>query len=114
MDNHPLTHDRWATPDNPEFGWVRFSDLRKMKRACQGIGTLARILWNSANEPDSTSAQSLDPWVTSNLLGGIESLCDHVADLVEVAHDAAQMDVGFAAVEKTTLNRIKGIAAMQT
>ena len=97
MDNYPLTHDRWATPDDPEFGWVRVADLRKMERACVGIWAIARIVGNSANEPDSTGAQPLDPWVTSNLLGGIESLCDHVVDLVEVALDGAQEGCGFKA-----------------
>lgn len=29
MDDHPLTHDRWATPDDPEFCTVRFADFRK-------------------------------------------------------------------------------------
>lgn len=94
MDNHPLTHDRWATPDDPEFGSVRFADLRKMERACLGIWAIARIVGNSANEPESTGAQPLDPWVASNLLGGIESLCDHVADLVEMALDDAPLGLG--------------------
>jgi len=89
MDNHPLTHDRWATPDDPEFDWVRFSDLRKMERACLGIWAIARIVGNSVNEPEGTGAQPLDPWVTSNLLGGIESLWEHVADLVELAIEGA-------------------------
>ncbi|MGY6269422.1 hypothetical protein ACXIUT_07000 [Achromobacter denitrificans] len=97
MDNHPLTHDRWTTPDDPEYGWVRFADLRKMERACLGIWAIARVVGNSANGPESTDAQPLGSWVTSNLLGGIESLCDHVADLVEVAFDGAQLNFGFAA-----------------
>lgn len=100
MNDNPYTLDRWATPNDPEIGSIRFADLRKIERACQGIWAIARIVGNSANEPDSTGAQPLDPWVTSNLLGGIESLCDHVADLVEVALDGRQLSFGFATEEK--------------
>ncbi|ASC67221.1 hypothetical protein B9P52_24375 [Achromobacter denitrificans] len=99
MNDRPYTLDRWATPDDPEIGSIRFADLRKIELACQGIWAIARIVGNSANEPESSGAQPLDPWVTSNLLGGIESLCDHVADLVEVALDEAQVGFGFAAEE---------------
>jgi len=82
MDDHPLTHDRWATPDDPEFVRVRFSELRKMERACSAIWTIARIVGNSANEPEASGRQPLDAWIMSNLIGGIESLCDHMADIV--------------------------------
>ncbi len=85
MDDHPLTHDRWALPDDPEHAVVRFGDLRKMERACLGIWAIARIVGNNANEPDTTGTHPLDEWVVSNLMGGVESLCDHLADLVESA-----------------------------
>ncbi|MNU06551.1 hypothetical protein D3C72_2517840 [compost metagenome] len=39
---------------------------------------------NSANEPGATGARPLDAWVVSNLMGGAESLCDRIADLVNV------------------------------
>lgn len=83
MDHHPLTHDRWATPDDPEFVRVRFAELRKMERACSAIWAVARIVGNSANEPEASGRQPLDAWIMSNLIGGIEGLCDHIADLVE-------------------------------
>lgn len=82
MDDHPLTHDRWATPDDPEFFTVRFADFRKMERACAAIWAIARIVGNGANEPEASGGQPLDAWIMSNLIGGIESLCDHMADLV--------------------------------
>ncbi|WP_081955205.1 hypothetical protein [Achromobacter sp. RTa] len=101
MNDHPYTLDRWATPDDPEIGSIRFADLRKIERACQGIWAIARIVGNSANEPTSSGAQPLDPWVTSNLLGGIESLCDHVADLVGTALHGVQVAIGFADEENS-------------
>ncbi|MBD9429509.1 hypothetical protein IB257_06145 [Achromobacter sp. ACM03] len=82
MDDHPLTHDRWATPDDPEFCTVRFADLRKMERANAAIWAIARIVGNRVNEPETSGAQPLDAWIMSNLISGIESLCDHMADLV--------------------------------
>lgn len=87
MEDNPLTYDRWATPDDPEFGVVRFDDLRKIERACQGIWAIARIVGNSVNEPAASDARPLDAWVVSNLMGGVESLCDHLAGLVTVVPD---------------------------
>lgn len=87
MKDNPFTHDRWATPDDPEFGVVRFDDLRKMERACQGIWAIARIVGNSVNEPGASGARPLDAWVVSNLMGSVESLCDHLANFLEVAVD---------------------------
>nr|WP_314364193.1 hypothetical protein [uncultured Achromobacter sp.] len=87
MEDNPFTYDRWATPDDPEFGVVRFDDLRKMERACQGISAIARIVGNSANEPAATGARPLDAWVASNLMGGVESLCEHLAAILDVAID---------------------------
>lgn len=83
MNDHPYTLDRWATPDDPEHGVVRFADLREIERACQGIWAISRIVGNNANSQEGTDTPPLDPWVVSNLLGGIESLCTHIADLVE-------------------------------
>lgn len=82
MNDHPLTHDRWATADDAEFVTVRLAELRKMERACAAIWTIARIVGNGANEPEASGGQPLDAWIMSNLIGGIESLCDHIADLV--------------------------------
>lgn len=91
MSDHPFTYDRWALPDDPEFGVVRFDDLRKIERACLGIWAIARIVGNSANEPGATGARPLDAWVVSNLMGGVESLCDHALPLIESALDTMQL-----------------------
>ncbi|TRM49358.1 hypothetical protein YH64_029630 [Achromobacter sp. LC458] len=87
MNDHPYTYDRWATPDDPEFAVVRVDDLRKMERACQGIWAIARIVGNGVSEPNSADAQSLDDWITSNLVGGVEALCDHLSELIGIALD---------------------------
>lgn len=81
MSDHPFTYDRWATPDDPEFGVVRVDDLRKVEKACLGIWAIARIVGNSANEPGAMGAGPLEGWVVSNLIGGVESLCNQIADL---------------------------------
>lgn len=73
MSHHPYTLDRWATPDDPESVPIRFADLRKIERACLGIWAIARIVGNSATEPEGTGAEPLEPWISANLLGGIES-----------------------------------------
>lgn len=91
MDDHPLTHDRWATPDDAEFVRVRFVELRKMERACSAIWTIARIVGNSANEPEANGEQPPNAWVMSNLIGGIESLCDHMTDLLGANLDESDL-----------------------
>lgn len=83
MGDHPFTYDRWATPDDPEFGVVRFDDLRKIERACWGIWAIARIVGNSACDPRNTEDQLSDAAMVSNLMGGVESLCDHITGLVD-------------------------------
>ncbi|WP_454677221.1 hypothetical protein [Achromobacter marplatensis] len=85
MSDHPFTYDRWATPDDPEIGVVRVGDLRKIERACLGIWAIARIVGNGVNEPGAAEEQPLDAWVVSNLMGGVESLCDHIAALIDAA-----------------------------
>lgn len=59
MSDHPFTYDRWATPDDPEFGAVRVDDLRQIEKACLGIWAIARIVGNSVNESDASGAASL-------------------------------------------------------
>ncbi|MNK83903.1 hypothetical protein D3C87_1037360 [compost metagenome] len=100
MNDHPYTYDRWALPDDSEHGVVQLADLRKMERACQGIWAIARIVGNNAIEPDATGAQPLDGWIVSNLIGGIESLCDHLTDLVESALDERQLNFVSTAASK--------------
>ena len=92
MSDHPFTYDRWALPDDPEFAVVRFDDLRKIERACLGIWAIARIVGNSANEPAASEVTPLHGWVVSNLMGGVESLCDQIADLVASSMDEPPLD----------------------
>jgi len=99
MSDHPFTYDRWATPDDPEFGVVRFDDLRKIERACLGIWAIARIVGNGANEPEAAGARPLDAWVVSNLMGGLEGLCDQIADLVAGTMDEPPLDPLFSKLE---------------
>lgn len=94
MNDHSYTLDRWATPDDPESVPIRFVDLRKIERACQGIWAIARIVGNSTTEPESTGAEPLEPWISANLLGGIESLCDHIADLAGTAWTGRSWSLG--------------------
>ncbi|MBQ2649518.1 MAG: hypothetical protein IJF82_19355 [Achromobacter sp.] len=94
MNDHSYTLDRWATPDDPESVPIRFADLRKIERACQGIWAIARIVGNSATEPENTGAAPLEPWVSANLLGGVESLCDHIMDLVDTALNGTGLELG--------------------
>lgn len=102
MSDHPFTYDRWATPDDPEFGVVRVDDFRKIEKACLGIWAIARIVGNSANEPGATDATPLHGCVVSNLMGGVESLCDQIADLAASSIDKPPVDYLFSKAGTST------------
>lgn len=102
MNDHPYTYDRWATPDDPEFALVRVDDLRKMERACQGIWAIARIVGNGVNEPGATGVPPLHGWVVSNLMGGVESLCDQIADIAASSMDEPPLDSLFSKTGTST------------
>lgn len=102
MSDHPFTYDRWATPDDPEFAVAQFDDLRKIERACLGIWAIARIVGNSASEPGATGARPMDAWMVSNLLGGVESLCDQIADLAASSMDEPPLDPSFSKAGTST------------
>lgn len=87
MSDQSFTYDRWAAPDDPEFVVVRVGDLRKMERACQSIWAIARIVGNGVSEAEASITLRLDNWMASNLVGGVESLCDHLSELIGVALD---------------------------
>ena len=92
MSDHPFTYDRWATPDDPEFGVVRVDDLRKIERACLGIWAIARIVGNIAHELEVKGDQPLAGYIVSNLMGGVESLCDQLSSLGETAFRGNEPD----------------------
>lgn len=92
MSGHPFNYDRWATPDDPEFGVVRVGDLRKIERACLGIWAIARVMDNRASDSGATEEQLFDAWIVSNLVGGVESLCDRMAGLSDAAIDLSSSD----------------------
>jgi hypothetical protein len=95
MSDQSFTYDRWASPDDPEFGVVRVGDLRKIERTCCGIWAIARVVGNSVNEPGATGGRPLDVWVMSNLMGGVESLSDQIAYLAAHSTDEPPSDFSF-------------------
>ena len=59
MTQHSLTQDPWFVDANPEFGLVPLSHLYNIDRARYAISSIARLVGNSASEPDATGAQPL-------------------------------------------------------
>ena len=78
MQSHPLTENPWSVDTNPELGVVPLSHLYNIDRARCAIASIARLVGNSASEPDATGAQPLDAWTVAALLGGVEGLCEHM------------------------------------
>lgn len=81
--DHPLLQDMWIAEDSPEYGNVRLKHIATVDRNLAAMETIARMLANNANEPDTTGGVKLNPWATTSLLGGIESLCSFSRMLTE-------------------------------
>lgn len=90
MTQHPFTQNPWTIETDPEHGLVPLSHLIHIDRACYAIGVIARMVGNSASEPDATGAPPLDAWAVAALMGGVESLCDHVGSLTDAMLERAR------------------------
>lgn len=86
---HPLTQNPWQIDTGRESGPVSLSHLHQLDRTRYAIQTIARMVGNSASEPDATGSQPLDPWAITALMGGVESLCEHLGTLTEAMFDQA-------------------------
>jgi len=90
MTQHSLTQDPWFVDTNPELGLVPLSHLYNIDRARYAIASIARLVGNSASEPDATGAQPLDAWTVAALLGGVEGLCEHMGLMTEAMLETAR------------------------
>lgn len=86
---HPLTQNPWLIDTDRESGPVSLSHLNQLDRTRYAIQTIARMVGNSAAEPDATGSPPLDPWAITALMGGVESLCEHLGTLTEAMVDQA-------------------------
>ena len=89
MLHHPLTQNPWSIETNLESGPVSLSHLHQIDRARYAIQTIARMVGNSASEPDATGSPPLDAWSVAALMGGVEGLCEHVATLTDAMLEQA-------------------------
>lgn len=83
MTNHPLTQNPWSIETDPEHGLVALANLHHIDRTRHAIETIARMVGNSAAEPDATGSRPLDAWTIATLMGGVESLCDYLGILAD-------------------------------
>ncbi len=102
MTQHPLIQDPWSTDASSAHGMVPLSHLHLIDRTRYAIETIARMVGNSASEPDATGAQPLDAWTVAALMGGVESLCDQLANLTDTMLERAQAGEANAAQEGVT------------
>ncbi|MCZ8387805.1 hypothetical protein [Achromobacter xylosoxidans] len=86
---HPLTQNPWQIDTDRESGPVSLSHLHQLDRTRYAIQTIARMVGNSTSEPDATGSPPLDPWAITVLMGGVESLCEHLGTLAEAMLDQA-------------------------
>ncbi|KRB08421.1 hypothetical protein [Achromobacter sp. Root170] len=90
MQSHPLTENPWSVDSNPDLGSVRLSHVYNIDRARCAIASIARLVGNSASEPDATGAEPLDAWTVTALLGGVEGLCEHMGVMTEAMLETAR------------------------
>lgn len=51
---------------------------------------MARMVGNSASEPDATGGPPLDAWTVAALMGGMEGLRDHLRTLADAMLEQAR------------------------
>ncbi|WP_312538609.1 hypothetical protein [Achromobacter mucicolens] len=90
MQSHPLTENPWSVDSYPEHGLVPLSLLYNIDRARYAIESIARLVGNSASEPEATGAQPLDAWTVAALMGGVEGLCEHMGVMTEAMLETAR------------------------
>ena len=90
MQSHPLTQNSWSSDTDPEFGVVPLAPLYHMDRTRHAIDAIARLVGNSASEPDATGAQPLDGWTIAALMGGVQSMCDYIGTLTDAMLEQAR------------------------
>jgi len=73
MQSHPLTENPWSVDSNPEHGLVPLLHLYNIDRDRYAIASIARLVGNSASEPDATGSQPLDAWTASSVIGPVTS-----------------------------------------
>lgn len=83
MQSHPLTENPWSVDTNPEHGLVPLCLVYNIDRARYAIASIARLVGNSASEPDATGALPLDACTVAALMGGVEGLCDHMGTIAD-------------------------------
>ena len=90
MDTHPYTRDRWTIIDDPEHGVVRLADIYLIDRSVQAVKAIVRIVGNHYSDTEGAPAGAFNACTASDLMGGAESLCDHIATLTEGMLDQAR------------------------
>jgi hypothetical protein len=90
MTQHPLTQNPWSTDTDPELGVVALAHLHHTDRTRHAIDAIARLVGNSAFEPDATGTQPMDPWTITALMGGVQSLCDYFGTLTDAMLEQAR------------------------
>lgn len=90
MPHHPLTQNPWSNDTDPELALVRLAHLHHIDRTRHAIDAIARLVGNSAFEPDATGSKPLDPWTIAALMGGVQSMCDYVGTLTDAMLEQAR------------------------
>lgn len=90
MSKHYLTTDNWSVGGQPEFGKVRMAAIHRIDRTATAIDVIARMVSNSAGEPDASGGAPLDPWAVQGLMAGVESLCHYIRLTTEGMQQDAQ------------------------
>lgn len=83
MTQQALTQDPWTVADAPEYGCMPLAPLRRMNRAGDAIHAIARLIGNAVRGNEAPDPLPVDNWTVGALMGGIESLCDHLNDLAD-------------------------------
>lgn len=101
MPHHPLTQNPWSIDTDPELGLVPLAHLHHIDRTRHAIDAIARLVGNSAFEPDATGNKPLDAWTIAALMGGVQSMCDYVGTLTDAMLEQARSTGTDAGIDRS-------------
>lgn len=84
MTRHSASPVPRIVADSPESGGQPLASLRQIERAGAAMHAIARLVGNSVRDPNAPGSVPLDNRSVAALMGGLQSLCDHINVLTDV------------------------------
>ncbi|WP_321951926.1 hypothetical protein [Paraburkholderia bannensis] len=103
---HPLLTDDWLDQSVGENSIVHSSRIANVTRAGAAVRDLARVVYNSLQEPDATGAEPLGRGIELTIVDAMCCLGDYIFEQTEQMRETAQLA---ARAEMAAAERMEGV-----